>query len=270
MTTTMKCTISALSGLIVGGGVATLVTKSIYEKKAQAEIMEARNTFRALSQEKYKGLKLRLDGLEYAIDTVLDKETCEKVLEVANNVINEEDLEEDEDGHIKRVLKPPRKSKDEYEKIVLGVGYASPDGWTKKIDPRPDPYFDEDGNMILDPNEGFEYVIPTPSTNTPYLITEEEFYNGDQNFDKRTIYYYEGDDTLCDEGEEVMDIDTFVGGESLEVIDRVVYVRNERYGVDYEIIKMEGAYAEICLGYNLDDAYPDGIPKRRRMEDDDE
>lgn len=267
MTTTMKCTISALSGLIVGGGVATLVTKNIFEKKAQAEIMEARNTFRTLSQEKYKGLKLRLDGLEYAIDTVLDKETCEKVLETANNVINEEDLEEDEDGHIKRVLKPPRKAKDdEYEKIVLGVGYASPEGWAKEIRPEPIP------EILLprDPDDPFEYTIRVPSNNAPYLITEEEFYNGDQNFDKRTIYYYEGDDTLCDEGEEVMDIDTFVGGESLEVIDRVVYVRNERYGVDYEIIKMEGAYAEVCLGYNLDDAYPDGIPKRRKREEDDE
>jgi hypothetical protein len=94
-----------------------------------------------------------------------------------------------------------------------------------------------------------------PATGEPYVISVEEFSEGKENYDKSTIYYYEADETLADENEEtITDVIATVGRDSLNAFgvnsgdDDIVYVRNEKIGIDYEVIRIKGSYQEIVLG----------------------
>jgi len=88
----------------------------------------------------------------------------------------------------------------------------------------------------------------------PYIISLEEFSEEHPEYDKSTIYYYVSDDTLTDENEEIMDdIPGTVGDEALDLFTvdddghasgDVVYVRNERLAIDYEIVGLYKSYKE--------------------------
>jgi hypothetical protein len=86
----------------------------------------------------------------------------------------------------------------------------------------------------------------------PYVIAREDYDDEDMShYDKLTIYYYEDDDTLTDENEEVIaDVDSIVGGDSLTRFGdlsgdpEVVYVRNDKLQIDYEIIRLSKSYGE--------------------------
>ena len=107
----------------------------------------------------------------------------------------------------------------------------------------------------------------TYNTKNPLLYLESEFDEGYPHFDKITITYYENDDVLADEQDEVIpDIEAVVGYDSLGRFgdmsddDCVVYVRNRRLGADYEIVLAQESYTESVLGIVQDK----GLPLRRR------
>lgn len=90
----------------------------------------------------------------------------------------------------------------------------------------------------------------------PYVISFEEFCEGEDNHDKITITYYAGDGILVDEEEEIIeDVERLVGednlinkfGEGSDDPD-VLYVRNERMGIDYEIVRQHTCYSEVVSG----------------------
>ena len=85
----------------------------------------------------------------------------------------------------------------------------------------------------------------------PYVITLQDFTEDRNDFDKITIYYYEDDDTLADENEEIIsDYISIVGRHALDRFGdgsedaEVVYVRNERISTDYEVIRLSKSYKE--------------------------
>jgi hypothetical protein len=97
-------------------------------------------------------------------------------------------------------------------------------------------------------------------TRKPYVIGVEEFSEDMTHFDKLTIYYYEDDDTLVEGGEDIItDVDWTIGNDSLDHFGDnsddpdIVYVRNERISVDYEVIRLPKSYAETVLGYEKDE-----------------
>jgi hypothetical protein len=90
----------------------------------------------------------------------------------------------------------------------------------------------------------------------PYVITTEEFAEDMNHFDKLTIYYYEDDQTLADENEEMIeDVASVVGDEALNEFGRgsddpeIVYVRNEKMEIDYEVIRLSKSYKETVGGF---------------------
>lgn len=89
----------------------------------------------------------------------------------------------------------------------------------------------------------------------PYVITLEEFSAERMDFDKTSISYYEEDDTLLDDGDEVIDdVDGTIGDSALSSFGEgnpspdVVYVRNERLGTDFEVVRHHASYQEAVLG----------------------
>ena len=91
-----------------------------------------------------------------------------------------------------------------------------------------------------------------PPTESRLIISAEEFLE-ENDFDKETMYYYEEDEIFCTPEYEIVHegID-LIGKENLDNVgmfeDGVLYVRNELYGKDFEIIFYEGAYSDIVEG----------------------
>lgn len=95
--------------------------------------------------------------------------------------------------------------------------------------------------------------------NEPYVIDIEEFSEGEETFDKITVYYYEYDNILIEaadaEDGEPEDIDATIGWGSLDCFGEgsvnpdIVYVRNEKLSIDYEVIRLRESYETSVLGY---------------------
>ena len=85
----------------------------------------------------------------------------------------------------------------------------------------------------------------------PHFISLDEFQNGHPEFDKETLTYYEGDDTIADEQDVMIDNVRLLLGEDpfkfgyLSEDPSIVYIRNGSFSTDYELIKDSRGYAEM-------------------------
>lgn len=91
----------------------------------------------------------------------------------------------------------------------------------------------------------------------PYVITPEEFGNSD-DYDTITLTYYEADQILADDMDEIVeDVDDVVGKESLTHFGEnaddpdSVYVRNDEMKADYEILIDTRRYVDVTGKTNL-------------------
>lgn len=96
-----------------------------------------------------------------------------------------------------------------------------------------------------------EFVEP------PHVIGLADFYNDRPENDKITIHWYEPDNVWLDENEEIIpDIKSYIGmqvqtlfaSNSPEDDPDVRFVRNDRYGSDYEIIRHHRSFRETVGG----------------------
>lgn len=111
--------------------------------------------------------------------------------------------------------------------------------------------------------------IDSRGPDRPYLITQDEFTEGEASQD--TLTYYAEDGVLADSQDMPLDnVDRMVGEVNLQRFGvgsgdkRVVYVRNEAIDQDWEIVLHDGSYAEIVAGLK-EEPEP---PRRRRSTQD--
>lgn len=89
----------------------------------------------------------------------------------------------------------------------------------------------------------------------PYVISASAFIEECDNYEKITFTYYESDEVLLDDHEEIVDnVDNLVGKKSFDHFGDgaekdVVYVRNEKDEADYEIIRSNLSYSKDILGF---------------------
>ena len=93
--------------------------------------------------------------------------------------------------------------------------------------------------------------------NLPYTISFEEFNENNVNHEQTTMTYYTVDNTLADSQDGIVDnTDAIVGDDNLTRFGHgshdpnVVYVRNEKIDMDFEIARMHGSYQSEVL--NID------------------
>lgn len=105
-----------------------------------------------------------------------------------------------------------------------------------------------------------------------FVITLDEFNENEDDLEQTTLTYFEGDEVLVDERDEVIpDEDSIVGPEALLRFghgsnDRnVVYVRNNRIKMLFEVLKSEGKYAEEVMGF-IEHAEKPGLRKFRNYD----
>jgi hypothetical protein len=93
----------------------------------------------------------------------------------------------------------------------------------------------------------------------PYVIDVDSYSNEKDDFAKESLFFYEDDDTLSDDNEDIVDdIRAVVGDQALTLLgedgsDEVVYVRNEKLRVDYEIILLHKSYKVEVMGMPNDE-----------------
>lgn len=102
----------------------------------------------------------------------------------------------------------------------------------------------------------YEEEMRNRTGDRPYVISKEEFLQGDQGFEQATLTYYEGDDVLTDDRDApIDDTEGVVGNANLFRFGlwsddkNVVYVRNEDKELDFEIVRSTGKYSQEVAGF---------------------
>jgi len=108
----------------------------------------------------------------------------------------------------------------------------------------------------------------------PYIIHHDEFMQGEKDYEQQTVTYFEGDDVLTDDRDgRIDDVEDTVGEDNLMKFghgskdNNVVYIRNDRMCVDFEVMRSTGKYSEQVLGFI---EHSDSRQSIRRFRSDDE
>jgi hypothetical protein len=112
-------------------------------------------------------------------------------------------------------------------------------------------------------NWDYDHELRNRTPDRPYVIHKEEFMEeanpAGVEYESVTLTYFLEDDVLADEADRrVEDIDEKVGLENLEKFGHgsedanVVYVRNDRLQVEFEILRSGGSYTAEVLGQDPD------------------
>lgn len=130
-----------------------------------------------------------------------------------------------------------------------------------------------------DPQEGggWDYHVERSrrSPLKPYVIHRDEK-NEHDAYEEMTYTYYEADDVLCNERDEVIagqERDALIGEANLERFGdgsgdpSIVYIRNDKLEAVIEVVRSPNSYAEEVHGFSHSDT---PYPRRRRHFDDDE
>ena len=89
------------------------------------------------------------------------------------------------------------------------------------------------------------------------MITFEQFNDEHDDYDKGDLTYYEGDDILVDSQESpIEDVEGLIGPDALTRFGDgsnsrdIVYVRNDRVSMDFEISRDQRSYTTYVAGIN--------------------
>jgi hypothetical protein len=106
----------------------------------------------------------------------------------------------------------------------------------------------------------------------PYVISWDEFASAVLEYDQDTLTYFEGDDTLVDGRDSVVDnVDATIGLANLEKFghgskdNNIVYIRNDKLGLDLEVVRSKGSYAKEVLGF-IEHSESRGRPRKFRRD----
>ena len=111
----------------------------------------------------------------------------------------------------------------------------------------------------------------------PFVITDEAYFENEDDYELDTLTYYELDDTLTDDHTERIDrVQETVGVRHLNMFKKngtaksSIYVRNDEHSSLYEVILVEESYAVKFLGMSEEDLglkEPKRKPKKMRPGD---
>lgn len=122
----------------------------------------------------------------------------------------------------------------------------------------------ETSNIFVDgvPLEDLDLEEEAPKrlSGAPFVITEEEFHENQHDHEQLNLTYYQGDKVVANETDNPVENTTvLIGDECLERFghgsnDRnSVYVRNMEKGLDFEIVRSPGKFANEVLGLDYYD-----------------
>lgn len=178
------------------------------------------------------------------------------------------------DGYAEIAKEEIEQARDHYAKLYKRDEYESPEQVLAKR--KPGASKDASGRTISEvdgPPSNWRAVVPPvpilervvkglkkptqPDGEGPYIITVEEYMAGDLGYEQVTLTWYEPDQTIADEADDIVDdVDTKIGLHHMERFGQgskdknTVYIRNEKLSIDYEVVRSRQSLRE-ALG--LDD-----------------
>lgn len=252
--------VSALSGGGAGYFVAMKKLETKYSKISEIEIEEAKEFY----ENKYKRI-YKADEFE-SINDVAENLLTREAFETTDALAKEaESARTNYAAAFDATPKPDREDKD-------------------RSDPRPTPetvvnvhnvFVNPPEDPLEDENEfDYEAELRNRSEDYPFIITQEEWLENEPEHDQVTVTFYEEDGMLADEQDKpVPDSDEIVGDVNLNRFgygsknNNIVYIRNMKMGVDYEVTRSFGSYAQEVLGFTHSD---DIRPRIRKFRGEDE
>lgn len=129
---------------------------------------------------------------------------------------------------------------------------------------------------VFEANEewNYQYEISQRTKHVPYIIHYDEFQENAPEHDQTVYTYYEVDDVLADTRDTTIeDMDKAIGLGNLgrwghgSPDPNTVYVRNEELGLDVEIVRDRGSWADTVHGSIRHSANRIRKPKRRFDDD---
>lgn len=109
-------------------------------------------------------------------------------------------------------------------------------------------------NIFRDGDDYPELDRSVRGASFPYIISLDEFEEGDQGFNRNSCTYYQKDNVLADDQDQPVDnVDEIIGRQNLQFGNSsgqkdIVFVRNMNMEVDFEIARSYGSFAEEVLG----------------------
>lgn len=107
----------------------------------------------------------------------------------------------------------------------------------------------------MDNNFDYEAEVAQRSETEPYIISKDEYNQGEKDYDQVELTFYEGDDVLADDkNKHIPDVDDVVGNLNMHRFghgsgdNNVVYIRNDRLEQDYVVLRSMGEYSSEVLG----------------------
>jgi hypothetical protein len=136
--------------------------------------------------------------------------------------------------------------------------------------------FEKPQPEVVTPEWDYAVEIKSRTHEDPYIIHRDEYVEGEKNYDQRTYTYFEGDDVLCDESENIVeDQHETIGMHNMlkwghgSNDPNVIYVRNEVLELDIEVTHSDGRFATEVHGFNEDELQHSSMRRRppRRFDD---
>jgi hypothetical protein len=110
------------------------------------------------------------------------------------------------------------------------------------------------------PNWSYETEMANRTPFKPHVIHFQEFHDNEYDLTQTTLEYYQKDDILTDEHDDIIyNVEELVGELKFGhgSMDRnVFYVRNPKLMIEFEIVLNFGSYREEVLGQAEADRYP--------------
>jgi hypothetical protein len=214
--------IKIVLAFLVGAATGAFATYQFLDKKYEERADEEIESIREFANKRIKEAENRAnDNIDYDQPTVIKRRT-----KADNNY-----------EHTHTDYNSIYKSKEPLSSVAERLHRVpDPVETQRPTDDEPKPV-DGDGNIL------------------PYIISMEDYSDTHENFDKLNLTYYDEDDTLADENEEIVtDVEATIGFDSLSCFGEndddkdTIYVRNERLGADFEVNQVHQSYSEMVLG----------------------
>lgn len=119
-----------------------------------------------------------------------------------------------------------------------------------------DPVIIEESDDIPEEEPTVEYLVEEDDeyvSDIPYPIGYTEFENQRPDYEKVSVVFFEGDDTLATEHDEILDIFDTIGEQIVYDMkdirnNDIFYSRNDNNKTDYEIRRVKTTYIEHAIG----------------------
>jgi hypothetical protein len=238
---------AALSIGAVGGYLfAGKKLKAMYEELADEQIAEAKQFYADL-------YKVNEDGSPRSPMDILEERNPEAA-EALRSYQGEEFIPADRPKTAEEI--------DEEDRLLAGAEVRAMQNGKKAAEREAAVVIEETVvNVFTDDTFDLAEEMKHRTEDAPYIIHHDEFFAGDKNYETASYTWFETDNVLVDERDQpITEVEKMVGDDHLSRFGsgskdpNIVYVRNDRLGIDFEISKSEGSYLENVLGIPKDEA----------------